>query len=75
MWLLSCKRSLICELTNYSPALSNFASYNQIILWQGVHLEIIKIYVFHWKAIKLWQQEAQFEPPVARTLCFLRLFQ
>ena len=37
-------------------------------------MKIIKIYDFPPKAKKFWHQEARFEPPVARTLCFTRLF-
>ena len=68
MWLLSCERSLLCILSHFSSERSHFSPYNQIIPREGVHLEIIKIYDFPQKAKKFWQQEAKFEPPVARTL-------
>ena len=37
-------------------------------------MKIIKIYEFPRKAKKFWQQEAPFEPPVARTCFATRLF-
>lgn len=63
------------ELSNYSSVLSNFSLYNQIIPRKGVHLKIIKIYDFPRNAKRFWQRGGQFEPPVAKTLCFSRLFQ